>query len=371
MKKFGIVLITIGALYVLISIPIALNASALAGICLFLFNAGLITGGIFLIKKANEKEKIAIAEGKEVKPVSAVKVVVITFAVIFGLAFVAGNLTRLYLSKNDAKEMEFYSQKTVNEKNDFLKQIEQADQNCPIELAANVGKIMHIKLEDQYITYYIEYKSGYFDFNFWKIKENTEIFKEGMFCAFFMLDAQGPNSGSDFMDCLIEKGYGIRFIISSIDNKLSKTDNDFRISMHSYEISQMKKESEMNPSEAYYKYLKMRVLSERTSLPQKIDDTMVLSNIDLEGRSVVWTIKVDEDFYGDVSIFDDAQIKLDFFNSLLEEEEMLVLLTLCKVSHTGFIYNFVGTKTKKSVKYEYTSDFIARKVKTPSNLNIK
>ena len=97
----------------------------------------------------------------------------------------------------------------------------------------------------------------------------------------------------------------------------------------------------------------------------------VLSNIDLEGRSVVWTIKVDEDFYGDVSIFDDAQLKLDFFNSLLEEEEMLVLLTLCKVSHTGFIYNFVGTKTKKSVKYEYTSDFIARKVKTPSNLNIK
>lgn len=166
MKKFGIVLITIGVLYVLISIPIALNVSALSGICVFLFNAGLIVGGIFLIKKANEKDKIAIAEGKEVKPVSAVKVVVITFAVILGIAFVAGNLTRLYLSKKDAKKSDFYSQKTINEKTDCLKQIEQSDKNCPIELAAGTGRITHIKLENQYVTYYIEYKSGYFDFNF-------------------------------------------------------------------------------------------------------------------------------------------------------------------------------------------------------------
>lgn len=370
MKKFGIVLITIGVLYVLISIPIALNVSALSGICVFLFNAGLIVGGIFLIKKANEKDKIAIAEGKEVKPVSAVNVVVITFAVILGIAFVAGNLTRLYLSKKDAKKSDFYSQKTINEKTDCLKQIEQSDKNCPIELAAGTGRITHIKLENQYVTYYIEYKSGYFDFNFWKIKENTEIFKEGMFCAFFMIDAQGPDNGSNFMDCLIEKGYGIRFIISSIDNELANN-NDFRISMHSYEISQMKKESEMNPSEAYYKYLNMRVLCDRTSLPQKIDDTMVLSNIELEDRSIVYTIKVDEDYYGDVRILDDVQLKLDFFDSLLEDEETLVQLTLCKVSHTGYIYNFVGTKTRRSVKYEYSSDFIARKVKTPSNLNIR
>ena len=103
------------------------------------------------------------------------------------------------------------------------------------------GQVSSIKLENEFLTYYIDYKPGFVNIN--ALKSNPDATRDMFYLSFLALQAQGSYV-KKMMPELLKKNIGVRIVIS--DGKDSRFQSDL---IPAY-ISEMNHRITVNPSEA-------------------------------------------------------------------------------------------------------------------------
>lgn len=282
----------------------------------------------------------------------------ITFSVI-GILFLClmifGQIAKTVMKPTIEKE---------SQRIEFVRMIERADRDCPIPAAMGKGAVTGIKLENDYVTYYLAYDSDYI--NVLSRIDDKEKLKESILMCFLCINAQGSNQGNLVMDYLAKFGYGIRVIITE-----SATGRfDFKANVD--EINNLREKYQLNPHEALYNLLSIIIEAEQTSLPIILDEGFLLTEYNLDGENIVITIQLDENLYSiDTMASNLDLVKKSMFEEGLSDPSSKALLDMCKVSHSGLKYIFTGKQSHKSFDVLLSSKEIRKIVQTPSNVNIQ
>lgn len=231
-------------------------------------------------------------------------------------------------------------------------------------MANGIGQVSSITLEDHYLTYRIDYRPGHVNIN--AFKENSDATRAMFYLSFVCLQAQGSYV-EKMMSEFVSKGIGLKVVVSD------GIGEQFTSVMTPEYITKMKREVNLNPSEALHEALELKLAIETTGLPAQIDEGMVMTGMKLEGNNIVVSVDMSEDIY-DLDIVEESSTELAM--SLLseansEDPELGALFDLCKVSHSGLIYRAIGSKTNRHVDMGLSSEQIRKGRKTPSQVNIR
>lgn len=248
--------------------------------------------------------------------------------------------------------------------NSIETQVKRANQDCPIPVANGIGQVTSISLEDNFLTYRINYLPGYVNID--AFKNNPDAARAMFYLSFVCLQAQGSYV-EKMMTELVSNGIGLKIIVSD------GTGEQFTSTMTPEYIARMKREVSMNPSEALHEALELKLAIETTGLPIQIDEGMVMTGMKLEDNNIVVTVKMSEELY-DLNVLNESSTELAA--SMLDEAnagdpELGALFDLCKVSHSGLIYRVIGSKTNRLVDMGLSSEYIRKGRKTPSQVNIR
>ncbi len=207
--------------------------------------------------------------------------------------------------------------------NSIESQIKRANRDCPIPVANGIGQVTSITLEDNSLTYRIDYRPGHVNID--AFENNPDATRAMFYLSFVCLQAQGSYV-EKMMNELVSKGIGLKIVVSD------GTGEQFSSVMTPEYISKMKHEVSLNPSEALHEALKLKLDIETTGLPIQIDEGMVMTGMQLEGNNIVVSVDMSEDLY-DLDILEESSTELAM--SLLSEAnagdpELGALFDLCR-----------------------------------------
>jgi hypothetical protein len=112
--------------------------------------------------------------------------------------------------------------------------------------------------------------------------------------------------------------------------------------------------------------------AEKVNLPMKIEEGITLTDYGLDGENIIITAEMDEYLYSIDQLNENiGAVKSSILEDGINDADSRALYDLCKVSHTGLIYRYVGNLTHKNCDVFISSDEIRRLVPTPSNVNIQ
>ena len=247
--------------------------------------------------------------------------------------------------------------------NSFTAQVARANQDCPIPVALGNGAVTAIHLENGYLTYYLSYDCPFYNL---VSQVDQEKVKEALLMCFLCLNGQGDNQGGVLIDKLVEENYGLKIVISN------SAKGKYECSATVHDILSMRRRFELDPHEALYSLLAMSMEAERVNLPMQIEEGIVMTDYNLDGENIVITAEMDENLYSiDELNANISAIKSSMIKDGVNDADSKALFDLCKVSHTGLVYRYVGNHSRRQCNVVITSDEIRRLVPTPSNVNIK
>lgn len=217
---------------------------------------------------------------------------------------------------------------------EFVDGLEEANKSCPIVIPGGAGSLDAIKLEDDYVTYYVHYN-----------EETNPLFKERdkVKEALIMLVLSG-NKSDFFVDMIIKENCGLKLVATGADgNKLS-------IAISPDELTQYRDKFKQNPQESTRRILEMQLEAERASLPMMIDEGMTMTDFSLEGDNFVYTCEVDESIYSiDEFKGNEELIKGEILSDITQDPQSKLIVNLCKTSNMDIVYRIVGDRSKRKV----------------------
>lgn len=247
--------------------------------------------------------------------------------------------------------------------NSFTAQVARANQDCPIPVALGNGAVTSIHLENGYLTYYLSYDNPFYNL---VSQVDQEKVKEALLMCFLCLNGQGDNQGGVLLDKLVEEKCGLKIVISN------SAKGKYECSATVQDILSMRRRFELDPHEALYSLLSMSMKAERANLPMQIGEGIVMTDYSLDGENIVITAEMDENLYSiDELNANISAVKNSMIKDGVNDAESKALFDLCKVSHTGLVYRYVGNHSRRQCNVVITSDEIRRLVPTPSSVNIK
>ena len=247
--------------------------------------------------------------------------------------------------------------------NSFAAQVARANRDCPIPVALGNGAVTAIHLEKGYLTYYLSYDNPFY--NLMSSVDQKKV-KEALLMCFLCVNGQGNNQGNVLMDKLVEENCGLRIVISN------SAKGKFECSATVQDIQTLRKKFDLNPHEALYSLLLLSMEAEKVNLPMKIEEGITLTDYGLDGENIIITAEMDEYLYSIDQLNENiGAVKSSILEDGINDADSRALYDLCKVSHTGLIYRYVGNLTQKNCDVFISSDEIRRLVPTPSNVNIQ
>ena len=247
--------------------------------------------------------------------------------------------------------------------NSFAAQVARANRDCPIPVALGNGAVTAIHLEKGYLTYYLSYDNPFY--NLMSSVDQKKV-KEALLMCFLCVNGQGNNQGNVLMDKLVEENCGLRIVISN------SAKGKFECSATVQDIQTLRKKFDLNPHEALYSLLLLSMEAEKVNLPMKIEEGITLTDYGLDGENIIITAEMDEYLYSIDQLNENiGAVKSSILEDGINDADSRALYDLCKVSHTGLIYRYVGNLTHKNCDVFISSDEIRRLVPTPSNVNIQ
>lgn len=247
--------------------------------------------------------------------------------------------------------------------NSFAAQVARANRDCPIPVALGNGAVTAIHLEKGYLTYYLSYDNPFY--NLMSSVDQKKVNKALLMC-FLCLNGQGSNQGNVLMDKLMEENCGLRIVISN------SAKGKFECSATVQDIQTLRKKFDLDPHEALYSLLSLSMEAEKVNLPMKIEEGITLTDYGLDGENIIITAEMDEYLYSIDQLNENiGAVKSSILEDGINDADSRALYDLCKVSHTGLIYRYVGNLTHKNCDVFISSDEIRRLVPTPSNVNIQ
>lgn len=247
--------------------------------------------------------------------------------------------------------------------NSFAAQVARANRDCPIPVALGNGAVTAIHLEKGYLTYYLSYDNPFY--NLMSSVDQKKV-KEALLMCFLCVNGQGNNQGNVLMDKLVEENCGLKIVISN------SAKGKFECSATVQDIQTLRKKFDLNPHEALYSLLLLSMEAEKVNLPMKIEEGITLTDYGLDGENIIITAEMDEYLYSIDQLNENiGAVKSSILEDGINDADSRALYDLCKVSHTGLIYRYVGNLTHKNCDVFISSDEIRRLVPTPSNVNIQ
>lgn len=274
----------------------------------------------------------------------ALKVIGIIFACLIVLGNLAKNITRpIY-------------------ENSFASQVERANRGCPIPVGLGNGAVTAIRLEKGFLTYYLSYDTPFYNL---MSGLSPEKVKEALVMCFLCTNGQGNNQGDIMMDKLIEENCGLKVVITN------SALGQYVYSATVQEIQTLRKRYQFNPQEAMYNMLSLNLEAERMNLPMKIEEGLYLTDYRLEGEDIVITAMMDESIYSIETLQENKDVvKNSIWEDVKSDAELKAFFDMCKVSHTGLVYRYIGDQSQKQCNIRFSSSEIRSTVITPSNVNI-
>lgn len=248
-------------------------------------------------------------------------------------------------------------------KNSFAAQIARENRNCPIPIGLGNGSVDSIQLENGLLTYYISY-----DPQFHHILDDVseERGKEGLLTAMLCMNGQGHGQGDMLMEKLIEENCGLRIVITESATGAYETTASVD------EIKAFRERFHLNPHEALYSLLALKIEAERSSLPMQFDEGMVMTDCSLDRDNIVMVIEIDESIYSMNDFIENQDLmKSSIIEESLNDPESKIMLDLCKVSHSGLVYRMIGNYTGKQLDIVITQEEIRQFDPLPSNVYIQ
>lgn len=269
---------------------------------------------------------------------------------IFLILIVIGNIVKLVAKPSYENSIET--------------QVKRANRDCPIPVANGIGQVTSITLEDNSLTYRINYLPGHVNID--AFRKNPDAARAMFYLSFVCLQAQ-DSYVEKMMTELVSNGIGLKIIV------LDGIGEQFTSTMTPEYIARMKRDVSLNPSEALHEALELKLAIETTGLPMQIDEGMVMTGMKLEDNNIVVTVKMEEKLY-DLDVLEESSAELAA--SMLDEAnagdpELGALFDLCKVSHSGLIYRVIGSKSNRLVDMGLSSEYIRKGRKTPPQVNIR
>ena len=248
--------------------------------------------------------------------------------------------------------------------NSFAYQVAIANRGCPIPLALGKGSVNSIELRDGFLVYKVSYDNEYG--HFLTNVEDEKTLKEGILLNFLCINAQELNQGNILMDVLIAENYGMKVIITeSMDGyrEYTATVED---------IKEFREKIKLNPHEAFYRMIEINMEAEREQLPLVLEVGMTMTDYRLEDENIVVVIEMDEEMYEMEALYGVRdEIKKSLSQDILSDPTTKSMFDMCKVSHTGFGYRYIGKQTGRYFDIIFSSDEIRCIVQTPPVLNIR
>ena len=283
------------------------------------------------------------------------KITLSTIGAIFLCLMIFGHVAKIIMRPS----IEMASERTK-----FAQMISRVDNDCPIPTSMGKGAVTGVKLINGYVTYYISYEPDFF--NILSSLNNDEKVKEGLMMCFLCVNAQGSNNGDIFMNALEKFDYGVRLVITE------SATGRFDISATAQEIKTLREKYKLNPHEALFNLLSLSLEADRATLPLDLEDGFVLVDYSLDDENIVVSIQLDENLYSMEEMSSNIElVKEAMFEEGLKDPSSKTLLDMCKVSHSGLKYIFIGNRTHKTIEVELSSNEIRRIVPTPEMLNIQ
>lgn len=247
--------------------------------------------------------------------------------------------------------------------NSFAAQVARANRDSPIPVALGNGAVTAIHLENGFLTYYLSYDNPFYNL---MSSLDSEKVKDALLMLFLCLNGQGENQGNALIDKLVKENCGLKIVISR------SAKGKFEYSATVDEIQTLRKRFELDPHEALYSLLSMSVEAERANLPMLIEEGIMMIDYSLGGENIVITAEMDESLYSIDELNKNINaVKSSMIENGVNDADSKALFDMCKVSHTGLVYRYVGNHTHKQCNIVISRDEIRRLVPTPSNVNIQ
>lgn len=251
----------------------------------------------------------------------------------------------------------------ANYKPSIAEMVSRANRDCPIPFAGGAGEVSSITLEDNYLTYHIKFFQE--NATVKMIEENPEAAKELCYMSFLAINQQ-QNGRNRMMELLRDNNLGCKVVFTEVDGKSSE------ITLSQSYLDEISKREDIEPTEALYNGLSLKDAANGLSLPMEIAEGMVLVSSEVEGKYLVMTIKMEEPMY-DMNILSSnkAIMKSELMEGVRNPDaDMAATLDLCKVSHTGLLYRYIGETSGKKVEVAVTAQDIFNNHRTPQTLKL-
>lgn len=248
--------------------------------------------------------------------------------------------------------------------NSFAYQVGIANRSCPIPLALGKGSVESIELREGYLIYKISYDEEYG--HILTDLEDEKTLKEGIMLSFLCINAQGLNQGNILMDVLIAENCGLKMIVTESASGY----HEYTATVE--DIKEFRKKIKLDPHEALYRIIEISIEAEREQLPIVLDQGITITDYRLEDGNLVVIIEMDEEMYEIEALYGAKdEIKKSLTQDILSDPTTKSMFDMCKVTHTGFAYRYIGKQTERYFDIIFPSDEIRRIVQTPPMLNIK
>lgn len=338
MRKLGIILMIIGSL-MMISFTIGLFKHEVT-VEILTVALPLLTLGCGLFYWGRCRKKRAKEKGTEYHEMGWGKAIVWFFVTIMSIATI-GRVTL------------FIYQQTIEY------QAKQANEACPISIDGGLINITSIKAVDNQVVYTFEYDSTYLSFD--RFHSNPEEFKR--YCILYSL-VPDAKSGSDdnFIKLLLEKKYGIKFIITNPNGK------KFEIFVPYDELKLLHKEVRENPTEIVKEILDWQIRDESLTLPLPIDEDMTLTTIYRDSTNLIYKVVVNENLdISDIAASDTKENRIETLKDLYSDIESKGNIQLYSFGEFNLIYRYVDSNNSDSCDIVFSNSEI-KYVTSQSNI---
>lgn len=343
MKKLGIILMVIGLIQTIVSISNFVRTNSTDMDIIISACSMLILGsGLFFLGRY--KKKRALEKGVKYEEIGWGKVIVWFFIVMIGIATIG----RILLSVTESS---------------FEGQVKRANKECPIPVAGGVGNIISIKAIDKQVVYTLEYDSKAINFD--RISSAPAEYKRVIVLSSSLLNGQNGN-GDNFMDLIIENGYGIKFII------ISTSGDKFEISVTNDELNTLLKEAKDSPTEAMKEILEWQIKDEGVSLPLRLDEGLLLTDIFCDSINLIYRVEVEEPMnIFDISSANTEENRIEVLHELYSDPTSKANMDMCAVGKFNLIYRYVNSGKTDSCDMVFSHREIKNITHLPSHLNFK
>lgn len=343
MKKLGIILMIIGLIQIIVSISsfvrtYSTDMEIIISACTML----ILGSGLFFLGRY--KKKRAVEKGVKYKEIGWGKVLVWFFIMMIGIVTIG----RILLSVTE---------------NSFEGQVKRANKECPIPVAGGIGNIISIKAIDKQVVYTLEYDSK--SINLDRISSASAEYKRVIVLSSSLLNGQNGN-GDNFMDLIIENVYGIKFII------ISTSGDKFEISVTNDELNTLLKEAKDSPTEAMKEILEWQIKDEGVSLPLRLDEGLLLTDIFCDSINFIYRVEVEEPMnISDISSAYTEENRIEVLHELYSDPTSKANMDMCAVGKFNLIYRYVDTNRTDSCDIIFSHKEIKDITHLLSHLNFK